>query len=418
MTGVSIPTLIYPEATRLLNVGREAAGFGVEPATYVSVPVVSWDPAPKVNPIADNALRGAASGPYDFQMGASWTEWSIPESPTYGDTIGQFIMGLFGDLTSTGTASTPTSTLSAAVAAGVSALPVASGGASFTAGTAIQVGTSTTAETVVVGTGSTSTSIVTASPVRFAHASATAITTVVAPFTHVFSTLNPASSSGNVSSQPASLSVIDRNQVAGSAGYWGDLFPYVCMSDMEFSGDPMGFLSWTGKGMSQPQGALAAEVVPAWSGVRAMPAWRGTSAVGGGSPNDIASWKMSFTRKVEAIPTIDGQQAVYVFSRGPLTGTFNLSYLPALDESALNYLLNNTQPSLTWTTTNGLTGAAEVSFSVTALYGAVTEAPLKVTKGLFGYDLSGTLVGNQTDTGNSGGWGVAQITLINACAAY
>lgn len=416
---VTIPTTIYPEAARILNVARETGGFGVVPATgFTSVPVNSFEPVPKVNPIPDTALRGAMASPYDFQMGASWTEHSIGESPVYGDTIGYFLMSLFGDLTSTGTASTPTGTLSSAIAAGVSALPVASGGASFTAGTFVQIGTTTTAETVTVGAGSTSTSIVLASPARFAHASAAAITTVVAPFTHVFSTLNPASSSGNVSAQPPSLAIQDRNQVAGSGGFYGDVFPYACMSEMEFSGDPMGYLSWSGKAMSQPQVAATAAIVPNFSGVRGMPAWRGTSTVASGTVNNIASWKITMSRAVEAITTIDGAQPVYVFSRGPLTGTFGITYSPALDESALNYLLNNTQPSLLWTTGNGLSGASQVSFSLQALYGAVTEAPLKVTKGLYGYDLAGTLVGNQVNVGNAGGWGVAQITLINSVGAY
>jgi hypothetical protein len=416
---VAIPTAIAPEAGRLINVARETGGFGVIPTTgYVSVPVKSFDPVPKVNPIPDEALRGAYAEPYDFQMGASWAEHSIGESPVYGDTIGNFLLALFGDLTSTGTASTPTSTLSSAVAAGVSALPVASGGASFTAGTVVQIGTTTLAETVTVGAGSTSTSIVLAAPTRFAHASAVAIVTVIAPFTHVFSTLNPASATGNVSGQPPSLAVQDRNQVAGSGGFFGDNFPYFCMSEMEFSGNPMGYLSWSGKAMSQPQVAPTATIANAFTGVRGMPGWRGTSNVNGSAVNNVADWKMTFTRKMEAITTVDGQQAVYVFSRGPLTGTFGLSYSPALDESALNYLLNNTQPALTWTTTNGGSGAALVSFSVTALLGAVTEAPLKVTKGLYGYDLSGTLVANTSNIGNSGGWGVAQITLVNACGSY
>lgn len=416
---VSIPNVIYPEAGRVLNVARESGGFGVLPTTgYVSVPVTSFDPVPKVNPIPDTAERGAYATPYDYQMGASWTEHTIGESPVYGDTIGLFLMALFGDLTSTGTAGTPTSTLSADVAAGVSALPVASGGASFTAGTFIQIGTTTTAETVTVGAGSTSTSIVTAAPIRFAHASAVAITTVVAPFTHVFSTLNPASSTGNVSGQPASLALQDRNQVAGSSGFYADVFPYTCLSELEFSGNPMGYLSWTGKGMSQPQIAATGAVVPSFGGVRGMPAWRGTSTVASSVVNDIASWKMTFTRPMEAITTVDGQQSLYVFSRGPLGGTFEISYSPALDESALNYLLANTQPSLTWTTANGLTGASQVSFSISALFGAVTEAPLKVVKGLYSYDLSGTLVASQSSVGNSGGWGVAQVTLINAVGAY
>jgi hypothetical protein len=416
---VAIPSVIYPEAGRVLNVCRESGGYGVQPTTgYVSIPVVSFDPVPKLNPIPDTSLRGAMAGPYDYQMGASWTEHTIGESPLYGDTVGYFLMSLFGDLTSTGTASTPTGALSSSVAAGVTALPVASGGASFTAGTFVQVGTTTTAETVTVGTGSTSTSITLAAPLRFAHASAATITTVVAPFTHVFSTLNPASSTGNVSGQPPSLSVVDRNQVAGSGGFYGDLFNYFCMSEMEFSGEPTGYLAWSGKAMSQPQTALSSAVTNSFTGVRGMPAWRGTSSVNGSLVNNIGNWKVTLTRPMEAITTIDGAQQVYVFSRGPLGGSFDVTYNPALDESALNYLLNNTQPALIWTTSNGLSGASQVSFSITALYGAVTEAPLKVTKGLYGYDLSGTLVGNQTDVGNSGGWGVAQVTLINSVGAY
>lgn len=410
---VSAPSVIYPEAARVLNIARETT-IGTPPTTgYVSIPVASFDPVPKVNPIPDNAVRGSMVTPYDYQMGASWTEHSIGESPVYGDTIGFFLLGLFGDLTSTGTASTPTSTLSSAVVPGAVALPVASGGASFTAGTFVQVGASTLAELVTVGAGSTSTSIV-VSPLRFAHASAVTITTVVAPFTHIFSALNPASSTGNVGAQPPTLAMQDRNQVAGSGGFYGDVFPLTCMSEIEFSGNAKGYLSWMGKAMSQPQIPPTAAIVPAFSGVRGIPAWKGTSTVAGSVVNDVASWKMTFTRPVNPMTTIDGAQAVYTFARGPMTGTFEISYAPALDESALNYLLNNSQPSLTWTTSNGLSGASQVSFSITAAFGAVTESPLKVVDTVFSYDLSGTLVASQTQSGNSGGWNIAQVTLINS----
>lgn len=410
---VSPPTVIYPEAARVLNITRETT-IGTAPTTgYISMPVNSFDPVPKVNPIPDEAVRGSMIKTFDYQMGASWTEHSIGESPVYGDSIGFPLLGLFGDLTSTGTASTPTSTLSSAVVPGAVALPVASGGASFTAGTVVQVGAATLAELVTVGAGSTSTSIV-VSPLRFAHASAVTITTVVAPFTHIFSVLNPASSTGNVGAQPVTLAMQDRNQVAGSAGFYGDVFPLTCMSEIEFSGNAKGYLSWTGKAMSQPQIPPTAAITPAFSGVRGIPAWKGTSTVAGSVVNDVASWKMTFTRPVNPMTTIDGQQAVYTFARGPMTGAFEISYAPALDESALNYLLNNTQPSLTWTTSNGASGASLVSFSITAAFGAVTEAPLKVQETVFSYDLSGTLVGSQTQSGNSGGWNIAQVTLINS----
>lgn len=418
---VSVPSPVYPEAARFLNIGREIGGFGVVPTTgFVSVPVASFEPTPKVNPIPDTAVRGAMASPFDFQMGASWAELAIGESPLYGDTFGHILANIFGDWTDTGTASTPTSALSSNVAAGVLALPVASGGASFTAGMTVQVGTGTLAEVVTVGAGSTGTSIVlaTGSPLRFAHLTGATIVNCTAPFTHIFATLNPASSTGLVSGQPATHTILDRNQVAGPSGFYTDQFPYVCFSEVMLTGKPLGYLSWSGKATSQPQGAVSAAAQASFGTVRGIPAWRGSSTIGGVAAFDIASWTITLSRKVDPIPTIDGTQAVYVISRGPLTGTFELAYNPALDESALNYLLQNTQPSLAWSTSNGLSGANLVSFTVNAQLGAVTEAPLKVTDSLFGYDLSGTLVGNQTNIGNSGGWGVATCTLVNAIGSY
>ena len=416
---VSVPSPIYPEAARFLNIARETGGFGVVPsAGFVSMPVATFEPTPKVNPIPDTALRGAMASPYDFQMGASWTEMSIGESPVYGDTIGHILANVFGDWTDTGTASTPTGTLSAAVTPGATALPVASGGASFLAGTLVQVGTTTTAEIVTVGTGSTSSSVVLSTPLRFSHLTAAPVTTVTAPITHTFATLNPASSTGLVSGQPATHTLLDRNQVAGSAGFFTDQFPYVCFSELELTGKPLGYLSWSGKATSQPQGTVSAPAAASFGTVRGIPAWRGTSTVAGTAISDVASWTITLSRDVKPIPTIDGTQGVYVISRGPLTGTFALDYSPALDESALNLLLNNTQPTLQWSTSNGLPGANLVSFTVNAELGAVTEAPLAVTDNLFSYNVSGTLVGNMTNIGNSGGWGIATITLVNAIGSY
>lgn len=415
---VAVPSPIYPEAARFLNIAREVGGFGVVPATgFVSIPVATFEPVPKVNPIPDMALRGAMAEPYDFQMGASWTEHSIGESPIYGDTIGHILANMFGDWTDIGTASTPTGTLSAGIAPGVIALPVASGGASFTTGMTVQIGTTTTAEIVTVGAGSTSTSIV-VSPTRFAHLTAAPIVNVTPPITHTFATLNPASSTGLVSGQPATHTVLDRNQVAGSAGFYTDQFPYMCFSEIEIMGKPLGYLSWSGKATSQPQGTVSSAAVANFSTVRGIPAWKGTSTVAGSAVSDVASWTITMSREVTPIPTIDGSQAVYVISRGPLKGTFALEYSPALDETALNLLLNNTQPTLVWSTSNGLTGANLVSFTVNAQMGAVTEAPLKVTSSLLGYSVSGTLVGNMTNVGNSGGWGVATIVLVNAVGSY
>jgi hypothetical protein len=416
------PSAIYPEAARFLNIARETAGAGTLATTgFASIPVASFDPDPVLNPIPDNALRGSMAEPYDYQMGASWTEASIPESPLYGDTIGYVLSNIFGDWTDTGTSLTVTTTVNHAggYPAGTTGAITVSSGTSFSAGAPgfVQIDTGSLAEVVAYSVAG-ATSITLSGALRFAHATGVTVLEVGPPFTHVFSTLNPASATGIVSGQPCTHTIQDRNQVAGSAGFYADQFAYCCFSEIALTGKPLGYLSWSGKLMAEPQVAATTAPVAAWSGVRGIPAWRGTSTVAGTPVSDVASWTVTLSRKVDAIPTIDGLQGVYVFSRGPLTGTFDISYSPALDETALNYLLNNTQPSLQWSTSNGLSGAALVSFTINALYGAVTKSPLKVTSSLFGYDLSGTLVANQTNTGNSGGWSVAQCTLVNAVGSY
>jgi hypothetical protein len=75
------------------------------------------------------------------------------------------------------TTGAPSGTTNAAIAAGAVALPVASGGASFTQGMVVQVDTGKATETLTVGAGSTGTSIV-VSATQYAHASGVAIVTL------------------------------------------------------------------------------------------------------------------------------------------------------------------------------------------------------------------------------------------------
>jgi hypothetical protein len=418
VTPPTVPVPVYPVADRYINVQRETVYGTPATTSMVTIPVAGFSPEPKVNPIEDKGLRGAMTSTYNIELGGQWNEVAIPESPLFGDTIGHVLFNLFGDYTATGTAGTPTWTTSAALTPGEASIPVSTG-AVATAGTFVQVGTTTTAEVVTVGTGSTTTSIVLAatSPLRFSHLSGITVTPVTAPFTHVFTTLNPASSIGNVGSQPPSHTFLDRNQVIGTPGY-SDVYPYGCFSQVKLTGNTTGFLSWEGTLTAWPQTTVSAAPTAAISTVPPIPAWRGTSTIQGSAVNDISEWAVTFTRVVEPIVTVDGNFAPYVIARGPLDGSFDIKYDPALDESALNYMLNNTQPTLAWTTTNGLSGASEVSFGFAAQIGAYTDAKLVADKTLFGYDVTGMLVGNSTNVGNSGGYGVATVTLINAYPGY
>lgn len=414
------PSPVFPVTDRFVNIAKEATAGTASTGTYVTIPVAGFEPDPKQQMLEDKGLRGAMTSIFDLEPGPYWTETTIPASPLFGDTIGHVLLNVFGDYTVTGTASTPTWTTSSALTPGAGPIPVTSA-TSAVAGTFIQISTGLTSEIVTVGTGSTATSIVisAATPIRFAHTTAATITTVIAPFTHVFNVLNPASSTGNVGSQPATHTVIDRNQVAGSSGFYADVYPYSCFSSVKLTGAATGLLTWEGSFTSWAQQPPASTAPTAnVSSVKVIPAWRGASTVGGTSIFDIAQWEITLARHLEPVPTVDGQQAPFVIARGPLDPTFSLMYDPALDESALNLYLANTQPTLLWTTTNGGTGASLVSFSVAAQLGGMNAGKLNASKTLFGYDMSGICIGNTTNTGNSLGYGPCTVTLINAVPSY
>lgn len=420
MSNLAVPSPIFPNAERYIGIARELGGFGQSPSSgYLEIPVGGFTPDPKVNMIEDKGLRGAMTSIFDMQPGAYWTELTVADSPLYGDTIGHILVNMFGDWVDTGTASTPSWTASSAIAAGAGPIAVTSA-SSAVGGTFIQIDTGTSAEIVTVGTGSTATSIVVAAttPIRFAHQSGVAVTTVVAPFTHVFNTLNPASGTGVISGQPPSHTIVDRNQTGGSGNYYADSYPYCCMSQLKLMGNATGLLTWSGGFTAWPQAAPASAITPQLSTVRAIPAWKGTSTIGGVAKYNVQEWTVTLTREVEPLPAIDGQEAPYVIARGPLDGTFDLNFSPAVDQGPLQYMLQNTIPTLVWTTSNGGSGAGLVSFSVAAQLGAFTKAQLTPTKTVFGWNTSGTLGGNVTDIGNSGGWGVATITLENAISSY
>ena len=415
---ISVPAAVYPVAESFLNVARETIYGTASAGTYVTVPVAGFTPDPKITWLEDKGLRGAMTSIYDLQPGPYWTEATIPASPLFGDTFGHILFNLFGDYTATGTAVTPSTATTANAAAGATSLTVSSG-TSFTAGMWIQVGATTTSEIVQVQSGaSTSITLNATTPLRFAHASGAAVTNTGPTYAHTFSVMNPASSTGSVTGQPPSHTLVHRSQVVGLAGNYADLYTYGCFSQVKITGEASGLLTWEGNVTTWPQGTPAAPVSSNISTVRMIPSWRGTSTLASASVNDISSWDITLTRVVEPIPTVDGAQAPFVLARGPLDGTFDLKYDPALDETALNNMIANTQPSLLWTVGNGLTGTSLVQFSLSAALGGFKEAKLVADKTLFGYDVSGQLVSNATNIGNSGGYGPAQIILTNAVPSY
>jgi hypothetical protein len=427
------PVTLYPVAEREIFIVREAYGAaGTYPGTVgVPVPLDIFKPSDKPVWIEDGAWRGDMGDVYNVAQGPLTGGIDVG-GHVYGDTFGHFLYNLLGDYTTTGTPASPSGTTNAGVAAGAIALPVASGGASFTAGMYVWIedaGTPALNETCLVGSGSTATSVVLASPgTRFAHLTATPFTNTAAPYTHVFAKLNTATSVGNGAGQPATHCITDRTGVPATG--LARQYTYGCLGEIVLTGNAEKFLDWTGKIVCQVGVIPGSAVQPtAVSSVQAYPSWRSVAGVGGPASGgtqrkETAEWQLTLTRTVRPMFTNQGSQQPYVIARGKQGATGKLTVAPAIDESYLVAMLANTQPQLQFLASNGLAGANLVSVQADILLGQYQTADIEDGGELFGYTVpfkavhTAASAGGITTTGASGGYGAVKITLVNNIALY
>jgi len=407
-------SVVFPSERRSIGIAKEtAAGIGQMPTG--TLPVKGFIGEDKPIWLPDESLRSAMAMTYGLQEGPYVADITIDASPVYGDTIGHVLYNSLGDYTVTGTASTPTFTAPSGVTAGAGPIAITSATAAV-AGTFIQIGTGTTSEVVTVGTGSTVTSIVIAAttPIRFTHVGSTTITTVVAPFTHVFALLN-----GTGNAQPPTHTFTDQNFINADLARW---WPYTCMSEVTITGNAEQLLNWSGKGMGFAGVHPLTTPTVTVSGVPAQPAWNSQVGIVGtvsASPiYQISEWEIVLTREVQAYFTASGQQNPFVIGRGKLSSTGKLNFSPTIDESPLLYMLGNTQPQLQIIATNGLTGASKVSMQIDVQVAAFDASVIEASKALLGYNNTFMAVANTTNTGNSAGYSPLMVTLVNAVSSY
>lgn len=430
---MAVPTSFSPVASREVWIAREAAA-GVTPAT-LGMPwaLTSFKPSDKPTWIMDESFQGAMGDEYGQYQGPLIGDWSAG-GHVFADTIGHALYGTLGDYTTTGTANTTTpvsGTTNAIVAAGVTALPVASGGASFTAGMFISItdtGSPPASEVVKVGTGSTSTSVVLdpTTPTRFAHASGVALANTMAPYTHVWAVLN-GPNIGWGPSQPPSYCVTHKDGIAANGG---NQYAYSCFSELALTGNADKLLDFTVKATSQSRQTAASALASVnVSAEAATPSWRTAVGIGGPASSStlvkyVAEHSVTITRQVKAMNTEQGAQTPYVIARGKQGVAGKITIGPSIDDAALIAMLANSQPQLQFLTSNGLTGTAVRSLQLDILLAAYKTADEQDGAELFGYDVGFTGIhtaassGGITMTGASGLKGAVKATLVNAVPTY
>jgi hypothetical protein len=416
---IAVPTTIFPVSEQFLNVAREGAATpGVGVIGTQTTPVTSFQPDDKPIWLPDEAWRASMAGIFDVLQGPIWTETQFG-GPAYGDTVGNLLYNILGDNVATGTAASPATTLTSGIAAGVTSLPVAAG-ASFTVGMLIQIDTGVNAEIVkVLSAVALTITLATTTPTRFAHLTSVAVTNTTTPYVNTFGLLN----GGN--GQPPSHTFVQRTQIPGAAGNQAAMYAYGCLSKLTLTGNASGLLTYSATMSSYSYQTATSVPTASVSAIRATPNWRSLVGIagpasGGTLISDIMEWEIEINRVVQPIATADGQQQPYVIARGKLTASTKLNFQPALDASALTFMLNNTQPQLQILYNNGLSGAQQVIYTINAQQNAIETAKLTENSPLFGYDTTGVCVANTTNgaTANSGGYSPISISIQNSTGIY
>lgn len=431
------PSTIFPTQERFVNVTREATPGTIPASSGSSFPVVGFEPEDKPIWLPDESLRGAMGDIYDFLQGPIISETTIPASPVYVDMIGHPLNATLGDYTQSATAAAPNTTTTAIASAGASSLTVASG-TSFTVGMWIQVyvaGSSGPAEIVKVLSGaSTSITLDPTTPLRLNHSSGATVTnTTVAAgtYSHVFSTLNSSFVGSGIYTnfgQPATLCWTDRTQVPATG--LARQYAYARMHELTLTGNAEKLLVWNGGFTSYVGQIAAAPPTAAFSSVRAMPDFQTTIQIATGGVLagvfNISEWSVSFTRQVEAYFDNDAIQNPFVIGAGKLSVSGKLTFSPATDETALLYMLQNTQPQLQILTTNGLLTSNPLyqALQTDILFADFDTSKINASKALFGYEVTfktthtAATRNSVTTTGWSGGYSAAKVTLSNAVPIF
>jgi hypothetical protein len=403
--------------------------------------MVNLEPEDKPLWLLDESLRGGMGDIYDFLQGPEYAEVTIPASPVYMDMIGHPLNNVLGDYTQSAPAASPNTTLTAPAVAGATTLTVTSG-TSFTVGMQIQVyaaGSTGPAEIVTVLSGaSTTITLNAATPLRFAHASGATVTnTTVAAgtYSHAFSLLSSGFMGNGIFTnfaQPVTHCWTDRTQVPLIGGNPGGARQYAdaCFQNVVLTGNAEKLLEWNGAFSSYVGQVASTAPVASVSSIRAIPDFTSVIQLTTSTlPNpvyDIVEWQLTLSRQLKVIFTNDGSQNPFVIGRGKLGVSGKLTFSPAVDESALLYMLNNTQPQLQILTTNNLatTNPAYLAMQIDVPFCDFDTSKINSSDVLFGYDVTfkshhvNTTRNSITTTGWSGGFSACKITINNAVPIF
>jgi hypothetical protein len=404
-----IPTFIAPGTKSWLGVARElTTGTVVNPTNTIPLLKNTFEPEDTPRFLPDEAIRGVMSTLFGEILGPEDATFSYG-GPAFLDVEGFFFDNVFGDLSTTGTTLTNSTTLNGGLAAGATSMTLTSA-TGYTNNAIIQIDTGAVAE-VVTEVGAPAGNVVTfAQPLRFPHLTAATVATVVGPYTHKFALLN--SGSG----QPPTHTFTDYTGLTASTG--ARMYPSSCLAQCDFTGNAEQLLDCKVSGnswISTPAGTIPTNTT---TFVTPIPNWRGIVTVGGATVSSLGEWAISCKRQLQVYFTAQGSQNPYIIARGGLSITGNFNYTVASDESPLTQMLTNSQPAVVITVNNGLAGVNQLSLAIQCSKSAFVKSKIDRNAVLIGYSDEFEAISNTSDAGGTAGLSPGLITLINNFPTY
>lgn len=240
-----------------------------------------------------------------------------------------------------------------------------------------------------------------------------AVTGSSAPYSHKFAIKNNAGTYGG--GQPESLTIVDFSGLTGTSSNKARAYPGSVVSELTINWSSEALLTYTAKLTGWPSGVIA-KPTSSWTGVSVpTPAWTGATTIGGSVALYVASGDVQLKRDVKVLNTVDGVQAPYGVWLGPLTVSGKLTFIAA-DETELLRYLNGTNPSMT---VNFETGAGSTLVGLDIAMHTVSYRNTKVMRGqtYTTIETDFMALGNTTDVGASGGYGLITLTAKNSVSA-
>lgn len=405
-------TVIYPENQEWVGAAREAVpGTAVGPT--FTVPVDKPEPDNKPTMLEDKSLIGSMAEDGTVVEGTQIADYSLTGN-VFLDAIGFFLHNTMGDYVATGSSPTNSTTLSGAVAAGATTASVVSG-TGYVIGQTVQLGITGDGnpENVVLTNVSGTTLTFANTPARFAHASGKAVSTVVAPFAHVFSLYNGAGG------QPPTHTLTHYTGIGGT--YGARQYASWCCSAIDFTIDAEKLFTHNTKGTAYLGAQALAAITNSPTTAAPQPNWEflvgiGGPASGGTLVSNVTAGGVTLTRKLKNWFGLNGAQSPYIIGRSGFSITGKLTQL-AQDETPLTNLISNTQPQLQLKMTNGLSGSNLMSVQFDIQTGAYLTNKFSDSDHIT-YDVTFKGVRNTTNAGQSGGLSPGKVTLSNAISTY